>query len=220
MSRPPDAASTARELAELARLAAVHQGSRDDVLLALIQSSNPAWRGLDLDTLEDLATLAVAESHHFPAYRDAGAGAWQKVVASLADDDALDRLTIYEALTDAEGEHFVARFLQRCGNWTDASVTQRSRDGGIDVEGHFDRGFGSLGECVAQVKWYRPGCQVSLDEVKAFITSAAGRLGYFVTTSHFSTAAGDLQDKYSNVLVLLDGGDLAQHMGRHLRSEG
>jgi HJR/Mrr/RecB family endonuclease len=183
------------------------------VIIELITSTSEYWRTAPTTEVVSLVDDYIQRfSLASSPTSDPCLAAWEKVRFAVLCEGSRDRSVIFDALDDREGEYFAAHFLKLYGSWVDAEVTQRSRDDGVDVVGKLALAFDQTVDAVAQVKWYKPGNSVSLDEVKAFITSAGGRFGVFITTSHFSDTSHELRSRYSNSLLLLDGGDLARYV--------
>jgi hypothetical protein len=221
MPLPRDSAMTAQLLETVNRLSASRPtATRDDLVIELL--SDARWGCCAVSVQEVFAAVdSVLVAGVKPHGTSTGASgdpylvAWNKAAAAVAQGD-WDQLALHRALDDREAEYFAAQFLKFCGDWTDAIVTQRSQDDGIDVRGTRPLGFGGFADAVAQVKWYSPGSSVSLDEVKSFVTSAEGRFGVFLTTAHFSARAHDLRDRRKGQLLLLEGSDIAMHFRRSL----
>lgn len=108
-------------------------------------------------------------------------------------------------------EEFLKTYLEKIG-LDEVIVTQRSRDGGIDLTA-IRNGIGGLGGqdyikyCV-QAKRYKPSSKISIDTVKAFAynTSKHNSTGIFITTAKFS---GPTRQEFENLrtppIILIDG---------------
>ena len=117
------------------------------------------------------------------------------------------------SLEPEEFENFCQQFLERYG-FEDMRVTQRGRDGGIDVFGELEVGIAKL-HVAAQCKRYKRGNKVSRPEISQFRGDIQGEYqqGIFITTSEFTQDAIDSAFKRGCVpIVLIDGQTLAEIM--------
>ncbi len=117
------------------------------------------------------------------------------------------------SLEPEEFECFCQRFLERYG-FEDMEVTQRGRDGGIDVFGTLEVGISKL-HVAAQCKRYKKGNKVSRPDISQFRGDIQGEYqqGIFITTSEFTQDATDSAFKKGCVpIVLIDGQTLAEIM--------
>lgn len=108
-------------------------------------------------------------------------------------------------------EEFLETYLKKIG-LDEVVVTQRSRDGGIDLTA-IRNGIGDLdGQdyikyCV-QAKRYKPSSNISIDTVKAFAYNAGkhNSTGIFITTAKFSKPTRDEFENLRNPpIILIDG---------------
>ncbi|WP_244898493.1 restriction endonuclease [Pseudoalteromonas ulvae] len=116
-------------------------------------------------------------------------------------------------LEPEEFESFCRRFLERYG-FEDMVVTQRGRDGGIDVVGYLEVGISQL-HVAAQCKRYKKTNKVSRPDISQFRGDIQGEYqqGIFITTSSFTQEAQDIAFKRGCVpIVLIDGETLAEIM--------
>jgi restriction system protein len=116
-------------------------------------------------------------------------------------------------LEPEEFESFCRRFLERYG-FDNMLVTQRGRDGGIDVTGYLEVGISQL-HVAAQCKRYKKGNKVSRPDIAQFRGDIQGdyQQGIFITTSSFTQEAQDVAFKRGCVpIVLIDGETLAEIM--------
>lgn len=117
------------------------------------------------------------------------------------------------SLEPEEFELFCQRFLDRYG-FEDMIVTQRGRDGGIDVHGYLEVGISQL-HVAAQCKRYKRTNKVSRPDISQFRGDIQGEYqqGIFITTSEFTKEAQDIAFKRGCVpIVLIDGQTLAEIM--------
>lgn len=117
------------------------------------------------------------------------------------------------SLEPEEFESFCQRFLERYG-FEDMKVTQRGRDGGIDVFGTLEVGISKL-HVAAQCKRYKRDNKVSRPDISQFRGDIQGEYqqGIFITTSKFTQEATDSAFKKGCVpIVLIDGQTLAEIM--------
>lgn len=108
-------------------------------------------------------------------------------------------------------EEFLKAYLEKIG-LEEVVVTQRSRDGGIDLTA-VRNGIGDLGGqdyikyCV-QAKRYKPSSNISIDTVKAFAYNVDKyhSTGIFITTAKFSKPTRIEFEKLRNPpIILIDG---------------
>ena len=108
-------------------------------------------------------------------------------------------------------EEFLKTYLEKIG-LEEVVVTQRSRDGGIDLTA-VRNGIGDLGGqdyikyCV-QAKRYKPSSNISIDAVKAFAynVSKYHSTGIFITTAKFSkTIRTEFEELRNPPIILIDG---------------
>lgn len=117
------------------------------------------------------------------------------------------------SLEPEEFESFCQRFLERYG-FEEMVVTQRGRDGGIDVHGYLEVGISQL-HVAAQCKRYKRSNKVSRPDISQFRGDIQGEYqqGIFITTSEFTQEAQDIAFKRGCVpIVLIDGQTLAEIM--------
>ncbi|WP_434339578.1 restriction endonuclease [Motilimonas cestriensis] len=137
----------------------------------------------------------------------------KKLANKLKQDTVLRIIDHLYALEPEEFEFFCQRFLDRYG-FEDMQVTQRGRDGGIDVYGTLEVGISPL-HVAAQCKRYKKGNKVSRPEIDQFRGAIQGdyQQGIFITTSTFTQDAQDVAFKRGCVpIVLIDGETLAEIM--------
>ena len=109
--------------------------------------------------------------------------------------------------TGYQFEDFLKVYLEKLG-LDEVSVTQRSRDGGIDLTATRP-GLAGLGiidsqRYYIQAKRYAPNTLISIAAVRALygVCKKDGRIGIFITTGRFSTKTHEEWDKE---LLLIDG---------------
>lgn len=112
--------------------------------------------------------------------------------------------------TGYEFEEFLKIYLERLG-LDEVSVTQRSRDGGIDLKA-LRNGVGGFSdvdsvEYYVQAKRNKPGTSVSVKKVRELKgTIPFGNKGIFITTAKFSQdAINESSDDMTKPVVLIDG---------------
>ena len=132
---------------------------------------------------------------------------------SLSDDEYKTVIEqFYSYFEDGyKFEEFLKTYLEKIG-LDEVVVTQRSRDGGIDLTA-VRNGIGDLNGqdyikyCV-QAKRYKPSSNISIDTVKAFAynTSKHNSTGIFITTAKFSKPTRDEFENLRNPpIILIDG---------------
>ncbi|MEI4549801.1 restriction endonuclease [Pseudoalteromonas spongiae] len=135
-------------------------------------------------------------------------------LASKLKQDTIQRIVDHlYSLEPEEFEFFCKRFLERYG-FENMRVTQRGRDGGIDVHGQLEVGISML-HVAAQCKRYKKTNKVSRPDIDMFRGAITGEFqqGIFITTSSFTKDAQDSAFKRSCVpIVLIDGETLAEIM--------
>lgn len=108
-------------------------------------------------------------------------------------------------------EEFLKTYLEKIG-LEEVVVTQRSRDGGIDLTA-VRNGIGDLGGqdyikyCV-QAKRYKPSSNIGIDAVKAFAYNVAKyhSTGIFITTAKFSKPTRtEFEELRNPPIILIDG---------------
>ncbi|MCE2594915.1 restriction endonuclease [Motilimonas cestriensis] len=137
----------------------------------------------------------------------------KKLANKLKQDTILRIIDHLYTLEPEEFEFFCLRFLERYG-FEDMQITQRGRDGGIDVYGTLEVGISPL-HVAAQCKRYKKGNKVSRPEIDQFRGAIQGdyQQGIFITTSTFTQDAQDVAFKRGCVpIVLIDGETLAEIM--------
>ena len=174
------------------------------------------------DASRDLAGISISDPQQVI----------QEVPVQSIEDDSLDLPSIknlvdeanevalsailenVRAMNDTAFEHLVAAVLKSALNADSATVTQRSRDGGIDGVLSFD----SLGMRIAvfEAKRYAADNAVSRTQIDAFAT-AARRMNaahsLFVTSSYFSSEAKSAAKDEG--IRLVEGTVLVELMARH-----
>ena len=137
-----------------------------------------------------------------------------KLNSALADE----LLTEILNMDSYSFEHLVVDLLIKMGYGTlqqnDNTVTQRSRDEGIDGFVKADRlGFDSI---YTQAKKWKSDSKISTPEIQKFLGALAGQgatKGLFITTGQFTQGAREFVKKQLNhKIVLIDGRDLANYM--------
>ncbi|MCX7598939.1 MAG: restriction endonuclease [Armatimonadetes bacterium] len=110
-------------------------------------------------------------------------------------------------------EELVLRLLERM-RFTECRVTQRSKDGGIDLTASFSIGIGRI-KTVGQVKRRRGA--ISTPVLQSFYGAMTGQkargevhLGLFITTSRFTADAQRWVEDSALPIVLIDGEKLAE----------
>ena len=132
---------------------------------------------------------------------------------SLSDDEYKTVIEqFYSYFEDGyKFEEFLKTYLEKIG-LDEVVVTQRSRDGGIDLTA-VRNGIGDLNGqdyikyCV-QAKRYKPSSNISIDTVKAFAynTSKHNSTGIFITTAKFSKPTREEFENLRNPpIILIDG---------------
>lgn len=132
---------------------------------------------------------------------------------SLSDDEYKSVIEqFYSYFEDGyKFEEFLKTYLEKIG-LDEVVVTQRSRDGGIDLIA-VRNGIGDLNGqdyikyCV-QAKRYKPSSNISIDTVKAFAynTSKHNSTGIFITTAKFSKPTREEFENLRNPpIILIDG---------------
>lgn len=128
-------------------------------------------------------------------------------------DDLLDRLRAQspEFFEKAVLDLLIA--MGYGGTEGQATRTQLSRDGGID--GIIDQDALGLGRIYVQAKRYAGSNSVGRPEVQGFVGALQGQRssqGVFITTSRFTSDAGEYARTLSSRVVLIDGERLARLM--------
>ncbi|TMO73666.1 restriction endonuclease [Pseudoalteromonas aurantia] len=135
-------------------------------------------------------------------------------LANKLKQDTIQRIIDHlYSLEPEEFEFFCKRFLDRYG-FENMQVTQRGRDGGIDVHGQLEVGISML-HVAAQCKRYKKTNKVSRPDIDMFRGAIQGEYqqGIFITTSSFTKEAQDSAFKRGCVpIVLIDGETLAEIM--------
>lgn len=135
-------------------------------------------------------------------------------LAKKLKQSTIDRIIDHlYGLEPDEFELFCERFLDRYG-FDSMTVTQRGRDGGIDVHGFLEVGISQL-HVAAQCKRYKRTNKVSRPDISQFRGDIQGEYqqGIFITTSEFTQEAKDIAFKKGCVpIVLIDGKTLAEIM--------
>ncbi|MCE5216914.1 restriction endonuclease [bacterium] len=117
-----------------------------------------------------------------------------------------------------EFEHLIKELLERM-SFTDCEVTQRSKDGGIDLLANFSIGISDI-RTVCQVKRQKasigaPVLQQFYGAMNALKVNSNVHLGLFVTTSHFASSAVTWVEQSALPLALIDGDRLADLLIEH-----
>ncbi len=121
--------------------------------------------------------------------------------------------------TPDEFEKLVIKLLQAMGYGGEikdsGTVTQKSRDGGID--GVIKEDILGLGRVYIQAKRYNSSHPISRPDLQKFVGALAvtqSKKGVFITTSYFSRDAIDYVENLhgGTILVLLDGNKLAEYI--------
>ena len=107
-------------------------------------------------------------------------------------------------------EEFLKLYLEKIG-LDEVRVTQRSSDGGIDLEA-IRYGVGGLDgadsvEYFVQAKRNKPGATIPIEKVRALRgVMKSGSKGLFITTASFSAMTRDfVKDDSSRPIILIDG---------------
>ena len=110
-------------------------------------------------------------------------------------------------LTGYQFEEFLKVYLEKLG-LDEVSVTQRSRDGGIDLTATRP-GLAGLGiidsqRYYIQAKRYKPNHLISIEAVRALygVCKKDGRIGIFITTGRFSMKT---HEEWDRELLLIEG---------------
>lgn len=130
----------------------------------------------------------------------------------------LDRL---RSMDDKAFEELIGTLWQKLGYKT--TVTQRSRDKGIDVIAERKRLFGK--ERIAiQAKRYAGNHKVGVEEVMRYASIPLRDKGInsviIVTTGEFTKTARDDGRKYRTIKELIDGRRLVELLNQHLKAPG
>lgn len=108
-------------------------------------------------------------------------------------------------------EEFLKRYLEKIG-LDEVVVTQRSRDGGIDLTA-IRNGIGDLGGqdfikyCI-QAKKYKPSNMINIKDVRelAYVANKNKAMGIFITTAKFSkTTKEEFGGEQVTPIILIDG---------------
>lgn len=137
----------------------------------------------------------------------------QQLAKNLRQNTINQILERLYSLEPDDFESFCQRFLTRYG-FENMVVTQRGRDGGIDVHGYLEVGISQL-HVAAQCKRYKRGNKVSRPDISQFRGDIQGEYqqGIFITTSEFTQEAQEIAFKRGCVpIVLIDGQTLAEIM--------
>ncbi|MBR5922994.1 MAG: restriction endonuclease [Clostridia bacterium] len=112
-------------------------------------------------------------------------------------------------------EEFLKAYLEKIG-LDEVRVTQRSSDGGIDLEA-IRYGVGGLDgddsvEYFVQAKRNKPGTTIPIEKVRALRgVMKSGDKGLFITTASFSVKTKDfIKDDLSRPIILIDGRSLIE----------
>lgn len=117
--------------------------------------------------------------------------------------------------TGYDFEFFIKYYLEKVG-LDEVKVTQKSRDGGIDLVA-LRPGVGKFSEAdsinyYVQAKRYKPSSTISVKEIRELKgTIPFGNKGMFITTAKFSKdAIAEANNNPSNPVVLIDGKTLIE----------
>lgn len=108
-------------------------------------------------------------------------------------------------------EEFLKRYLEKIG-LDEVVVTQRSRDGGVDLTA-IRNGIGDLGGqdfikyCI-QAKKYKPSNTINIKDVRelAYVANKNKAMGIFITTAKFSkTTKEEFGGEQVTPIILVDG---------------
>lgn len=112
-------------------------------------------------------------------------------------------------------EEFLKAYLEKIG-LDEVRVTQRSADGGIDLEA-VRYGVGSLDgddsvEYFVQAKRNKPGTTIPIEKVRALRgVMKSGSKGLFITTASYSVKTKEfIKDDLSRPIILIDGKTLVE----------
>lgn len=112
-------------------------------------------------------------------------------------------------------EEFLKAYLERIG-LDEVRVTQRSSDGGIDLEA-IRYGVGGLNgddsvEYFVQAKRNKPGTTIPIEKVRALRgVMTSGSKGLFITTASYSAKTKDfVKNDLSRPIILIDGKTLVE----------
>ena len=112
-------------------------------------------------------------------------------------------------------EEFLKSYLEKIG-LDEVRVTQRSSDGGIDIEA-IRYGVGGLNgsdsvEYFVQAKRNKPGTTIPIEKVRALRgVMKSGSKGLFITTASYSAKTKDfVMDDLSRPIILIDGKSLIE----------
>lgn len=112
-------------------------------------------------------------------------------------------------------EEFLKIYLEKIG-LDEVRVTQRSADGGIDLEA-IRYGVGGLegadsAEYFVQAKRNKPGTTIPIEKVRALRgVMKSGSKGLFITTASYSTKTKDfVMDDLTRPIILIDGKSLVE----------
>lgn len=132
------------------------------------------------------------------------------------DDDEIEEFKeeLYSYFkTGYEFEDFLKEYLIKIG-LDEVQITQRSRDGGIDLTA-IRKGIGNFSETdvihyYIQAKKYTPKTKISVSKIRELKgTIPFGNKGIFITTSSFtSDALTEAENDISKPVVLIDGKQL------------
>lgn len=157
----------------------------------------------------DQDELAVEDPEEY----DSGAGLKQRIDA--ANDVVLRTMLDHvRSMSDRAFEHLVGTVLKAALRAEAVTITQRSRDGGVDGILHFDAL--SMRLAVFEAKRYAEGNVVGRPQVDAFATAARRQRAshsLFVTSSRFSPEA--IQAARDESIRLIEGPAFVDLMARH-----
>ena len=112
-------------------------------------------------------------------------------------------------------EEFLKVYLEKIG-FDEVRVTQRSADGGIDLEA-IRYGIGGLEgadsvEYFVQAKRNKPGTTIPIEKVRSLrFIMKSGSKGLFITTASYSTKTKEfVMDDLSRPIILIDGKSLVE----------
>lgn len=138
-------------------------------------------------------------------------------IGRINSEVAADLLTRLHGKDPTFFEHAVVELLVKMGYGGadgQASVTQRSNDGGID--GIIDQDTLGLNRVYIQAKRYAPDTAAGRPELQAFVGALSGKAdgGVFITTGRFSQGARDYAENVPTRIILIDGQRLTNLMIR------
>jgi len=113
--------------------------------------------------------------------------------------------------TPTQFEHFAALLLKAYG-FGEVSVTQQSKDGGIDGHGKLKVGLANMHVAFQCKRWRDNVQRKQIDEFRGAVQGKYEQ-GYFFTTSDFSSGAKEVSiQKGAVTIVLVNGEAIAQLM--------